>query len=281
MKVTIILFARRFIMVIDSYIQAAINFLSVFNLKLDNKKLNVLSKELMEKNRLDIYNYKNQVVGMLTTNNNDEFLMNIMMENKTMNVLSYKNTKEPSKFEFKYTILLTDRFYKLSGFASSDKRDDRIYFSNEYKLYEDGKYKLYVYFRPSEKRYGLVEKNHGRQIRLDKNSFKFIEKNYKFKVFKDKRNLYYELIGNSDSTTGSNGEPYNVYGMRKINYKKEEEPGIIYGLLNDYLDDYNAFISDAKDKSAVYSDDLFYNSINKCIQDKGKPKRKLFKLPNK
>ena len=268
-------------MVIDSYINAAINFLSVFNLKLDNKKLNVLSKELIDNNRLDIYDYKNQKVGMLTMNNNDEFLMNIALDNKTMNVLSYKNTKEPSKFEFKYTILLTDRFYKLSGFASSDKRDDRIYFSNEYRLFEDGKYKLFVYFRPSEKRYGLVEKNHGREIRLDKDSFKFIARNYKFKVSKDKRNLYYELIGNSNSTTGSNGEPYNMYGIRRINYKKEEEPSLIYSLLEDYLDDYNEFIADVKNMSAVYSDNLYYNSINKCIQEKGKPKRKLFKVPNK
>ena len=267
-------------MFIDNYIMAASNFLSILNLKFKNKKINELRDDLINKNSLDIYDYKNQKVGILSSNNND-YIINVMLDNKTISVKSYKNTKEPSKFEFKYTIMLHDKFYKLSGFFSSEKIGKTLYTNNEYKLYEDGKYNLYVYFRPNEKRYGLVEKNHGREIRLDDDNYKFMSKKYKFKINKEHNDLYYELIGNYNSTIGNSDEPYSMYGIREINLKKDEPSKIIYDLLEEYYDDYNNFISDVNNKCNIYSDNLLNNSINKCIVNDEKVKRKLFKLPNK
>ena len=216
-------------------------------------------------------------VGTLVEFDNDEYKIYIDINESKMEVKSYKNTKKPSKFEFKYTILKSDKFYKISGFYSSELDEKKVLVCNEFKTYDDGKYTLYVYFRPKEKRYGIVERNYGREIRLDEDIFKFIAKNYKFKFENNKEDVYYQLIGRSNNSIYEDEAPRNIYGGGNQTLKKEDIPKFILNLLQEELDDYYGFINETKNHLNLYSDELLNNTINKCLTNDNKPIRKLFK----
>lgn len=261
-------------MIIDNYIKSAITFLKIFNLKFVNKKINKLSNDLINNKTLDIYNYKNQKVGVLNEIGENEYTIQIMLNDRIISAISFKNEKQESNFEFIYDIRFLDNKNILSGFYESLKNNDKIYINNEYKIYENGNNKIHVYINPSLKKYKLIEKRI-RKIKLLGNKLMFFTTNYKFRITRINNDLYYELKGNSDSNVGTmNHIPYNIYGINPI---KKEESSSMKEILNECLDEYNEFINYASEKSNVYSDNLLENIINCSLYDDNKSKRRLFK----
>lgn len=274
-------------MIIDNFVEAAKTFLSCFNLKLENKKTNILSSELLSNNPINVLDYNNNAVGNIYIDD-IYYRINIILEDKIISGLVYKNEKEKSTFNFKYSINNIDGYKTLlKGFYTSRKNNKgKIIYSNEYRIPGTGFVKKECTFDSLTNSYEIKDNRYDYSCNLSKNTFIFKTPIYNLVIKKYPNNIYSEKIY---KTTIDNDDIYLYELLEKDNgtdsfmgyevdwnattFAKEIDKIVEY-----LAPEYYVFINKFKLSSDDIYNDLFYNTVNKTIKDSDE--RKLFKIRN-
>lgn len=260
-------------MILDNYINSAKLFLSMFNLKLEDKKVNELSKELEETSRINILDYYGNIVGNILSTK-DYYYINIMLEDKVIASKSYRNMKEESTFNFKYDILNMSGNKLISGFFTAKKLESgKVIKSNEYRILKNNKSKKYCVFDSEKKEYYLKDRFKNVEVIFHDNILEFNTELYTIKLYFLDDYIYcekkynYFLSGDNMQFLEMHDEMNlsDTFFGYQVDLSNKSLSSEIYKILKEYAPKYKDFILEFKEESDKFFDGLYYNTINKTI----------------
>lgn len=243
------------------YISATINFLKLFNLKLEDNKVGKLSQKLDYDGQIFIYDCNNNEVGEIIKFDNC-YCMNISYFDSKISVTSYRNTKEKSSYVFRYSIFKYDTRESVDGYYEIRKnmnQEDDFHIESNYKLYKNHGLNLKCYFDNINNMFMISDYNNEIKIKLDFDNFEAVLKSWILNVKKyDLNKIYYEKLNRKKDSHYNKAEGYTLEDNKTF----EDE---ILTIIDNELEDYYEYIKYMIDRGNDIFPHFYENNVNSVL----------------
>lgn len=274
-------------MILDNFMVSTMDFLELFNLKFENKNSRKLSVLFDKNKKLAIYDIYGNLVGNIKQDYNF-YRINVMEEDKILTATAYKDGNHESGFIYKYTVDLIESPLKLEGTYKSIKNNSRVIKQNEHYVHSGKTFILKCNFNTEKKEYYLFFEDGSQRVKIyyTYNKFSINSKMkgnpYELIIRRFPKHVYYEktfpFVNEKTALEDATEYHRDIFGGEEVDWNTSSFAKKVVSVLENISEDYFDLLDVFKEKTNVFSNNLFDNIINKTIyEEKELDERKMFK----